>query len=68
MNPRRYHNQFVCGFQLANDHDLTSIYGAPADQILPLSDRLIPLPLYDFSRGNRPLHVECGPSIFIKFI
>jgi hypothetical protein len=68
MNPRRYHNEFVCRSQLANDHDLTSIYGTPADQVLPFSGRLITLPLYDFSSENRPLHVECGQCIFVKFI
>ena len=68
MNPRRYHNEFVSGARLADDHDLASIDGPPADQILPFSGRLITLPLYDFSSENRPLHVEYGQCVFVKFI
>lgn len=68
MNPRRYHNEFVCRPQLANDHDLTSIDGTPADQVFPLSGCLITLSLYDFSSENRPLYVERGQCIFVKFI
>ena len=33
MNPCRYHNEFVGSSQLADDHDLTSIYDTPADQV-----------------------------------
>ena len=68
VRPRRYHNEFVCRSQLANDYYLASIDGLPADQVLPFPSCLISLPLYDFSSENCPLHVKYGQCIFIKFI
>ena len=67
-NPCRYHNEFVCRSEFADDYDLTSIDSPPTDHILPFPSCLITLPLYDFSGEDRSLHVKYGQCIFIQFI